>query len=545
VGTLAGKVQLSSGTEGTVLASGTTIASFSDSNATDAASGFNATITWGDGSSSAGTISGSNGSFTVSGGHTYADEGSFPLSVAITRTADGSAITPSGTVVVAEGDVLTPQAVTLSGTSGQALSNVTVATFTDTDTTSPASDFTATITWGDGSSSAGTVSGSAGTFSVTGSHTYVTAGTDPVAVTLTDDAPGTSTATADSTAQIVSGSGGQTVSTPVAGPIVMAAADTSLTVTGSGSVISMGENVDGVDSAPVAPSTITNFGHIYATGGGNSAGVWLEAGGSVNNGSGAVISGGGYGVDVSGGSSTVTNSGTISGGNYAVLFANSGTNRLVVNPTAVFNGLVQGGSGANTLELAGGAGSISGLSGGSGTIAANGSWSFSSFQTISVDAGGTWTLNGGDIPTIANNGTIDVNGSLDASSAIDPGSAGVFQLATGSVLEVAVALGPQTKIQFLGSSALVVDSAGSFGINVGTTSYVGPQLQDFIASDTIDLKNFALAGATFDYNASTGLLQLHNGTSQAASFAFQTSSLGGGTFHLASDGASGILITHA
>ena len=40
---------------------------------------FTATINWGDGTTTAGTVIGSNGSFTVAGGHTYADEGSDPL----------------------------------------------------------------------------------------------------------------------------------------------------------------------------------------------------------------------------------------------------------------------------------------------------------------------------------------------------------------------------------------------------------------------------------------------------------------------------------
>ncbi|MBV8912619.1 MAG: hypothetical protein JOZ05_06230, partial [Acetobacteraceae bacterium] len=74
-GSLAGSVQLGAATEGTALAAGTVVASFTDSNAADPASGFTATITWGDGTSSAGTVAGANGAFTVTAGHTYADEG--------------------------------------------------------------------------------------------------------------------------------------------------------------------------------------------------------------------------------------------------------------------------------------------------------------------------------------------------------------------------------------------------------------------------------------------------------------------------------------
>jgi hypothetical protein len=61
----------------------------------------------------------------------------------------------------------------------------TVATFTDSDTSLTAGDYTASINWGDLSISAGTVSGASGSFTVTGSHTYVTGGSFIVMVTIT------------------------------------------------------------------------------------------------------------------------------------------------------------------------------------------------------------------------------------------------------------------------------------------------------------------------------------------------------------------------
>jgi hypothetical protein len=92
---------------------------------------------------------------------------------------------------------------------------------------------------------------------------------------------------------------------------------------------------------------------------------------------------------------------------------------------------------------------------------------------------------------------------------------------------------------------LVIDNAAAFGTNVGSASYVGPQLDGFVSGDTIDLKNFAAAGVTLNYNASSGVLQVANGSSQVASLKFQTSSLGSGIFHDTGDGAGGILITHS
>ena len=68
---------------------------------------------------------------------------------------------------------LAPTLTPPSPVEGMALSSVTVATFAAGDTSAQATDFTATITWGDGSTSPGAVSVLSGaTFKVTASHTY-------------------------------------------------------------------------------------------------------------------------------------------------------------------------------------------------------------------------------------------------------------------------------------------------------------------------------------------------------------------------------------
>ena len=64
-----------------------------------------------------------------------------------------------------------------------------VATFTSNDSPAqPGSAYSATISWGDGSSpSAGSITGPAGgVFSVTASHTYAKSGTYTMTVTVTD-----------------------------------------------------------------------------------------------------------------------------------------------------------------------------------------------------------------------------------------------------------------------------------------------------------------------------------------------------------------------
>lgn len=100
-----------------------------------------------------------------------------------------------------EADVLSGTTIVFSATQGTAFTG-TVARFTDTDTISTASDFFATIDWGDGTTTSGVVSGSAGAFQVSGTHTYANYKTYNVIVTLNDDAPGTATASVTSTANV-------------------------------------------------------------------------------------------------------------------------------------------------------------------------------------------------------------------------------------------------------------------------------------------------------------------------------------------------------
>ena len=229
-------------------------------------------------------------------------------------------------------------------------------------------------------------------------------------------------------------------------------------------------------------ATLTNSGSIAATVAGG-AGADIEGGGTVTNNAGATLSGSAFGVFLTGGG-TVINAGTIGGASYAVKFGGSGTNnRLVVEAGAVLNGAVGGASGGtNALEFAGGAGTLSNVAGGSGSVTQGSqSWSFfGGFSTIAVDAGANWTVSGTNgIANVSNAGTVAVLGSLDITSAIDAASSGLFQLGSGATLETAAALGSATQIAFIGPSTLSVDDFAAFGTSSGTLSYAGPQLQAF------------------------------------------------------------------
>jgi hypothetical protein len=83
---------------------------------------------------------------------------------------------------------------------------VPVATFTDSDTAAPPSEFSATINWGDGTTPlpAGVITGSDGSFTVTGTHTYAANGMyGPVVVTISDSL-GLTTTVNDNSVQVAS-----------------------------------------------------------------------------------------------------------------------------------------------------------------------------------------------------------------------------------------------------------------------------------------------------------------------------------------------------
>lgn len=181
-----------------------TVATFSDADTSKTPASFTVTIAWGDGTTTPGTVTGGSGSFTVSGQHTYADEGAFTFTVTVTETGPGGATaSSSATATATEADVLAGTPVGISPFAGASFTGI-VATFTDADTANVASDFLATIDWGDGTTTAATVTGGGGTFAVTGTHTYAATGPFTVTVTLADDPPGTATATVASTANVMS-----------------------------------------------------------------------------------------------------------------------------------------------------------------------------------------------------------------------------------------------------------------------------------------------------------------------------------------------------
>jgi hypothetical protein len=173
------------------------VASFTDADPYSVANDFAATIDWSDGTSTEGAINlvggtGTENHFQVTGDHIYAEEGSYPVDVTVT-TRGSNPQTLSTTAQIADA-TLTAEHATFNAPENVSMTQV-VATFTDDNSAAALSEFSATIDWGDGSTSAGVITQSSGPgtpFLVSGTHEYDDSGGSqemdgfPVIVTITD-----------------------------------------------------------------------------------------------------------------------------------------------------------------------------------------------------------------------------------------------------------------------------------------------------------------------------------------------------------------------
>jgi hypothetical protein len=161
-------------------------ATFSDPDPTAMATDYLATIAWGDGSSSVGTVSGaSGGPFSVSGTHTYLEEGAYAVTTYISDADEASTeTTATSTVNIADAGLSASCATPANSVTSY---NSAVATFIDADSSRAASNYAATIAWGDGSSSPGIVTGpDGGPFTVSAAHSYGPTGKFNISTTIKD-----------------------------------------------------------------------------------------------------------------------------------------------------------------------------------------------------------------------------------------------------------------------------------------------------------------------------------------------------------------------
>ncbi len=332
-------------------------------------------------------------------------------------------------------------------------------------------------------------------------------------------------------------------------------------------------------------------GAVVNTGTITGSGVVLEAGGSVLNWQSGVISGP-TGVRVESGAAVVNNFGTIAAPNgsaAAVRFADADGNLAVVHPGAVFVGQVRGGAGQDTLELAGGAGTVAWLGA-----------HYVGFETLSLQPGAHWRMTGlNTLPddatlAIAFGSTLSVAGTLRVAGDVGlarlgslaalptgaivignaPASSGAITVAAGqqvsgigalkaaSIVDAGTIVASGGALRLVGSlsgtGTVAIDSHaimaiyGAVGLPritflpgdgqtllLGEPGSVAATIDGFGATDAIDLHGIGLAtaldfsGDTLTLSAPAGAVTLHfAGPYQAGGFA------------IADDGRGGTLLTY-
>jgi uncharacterized protein (TIGR03118 family) len=168
------------------------VATFSTTDLKAGTGEFAAVINWGDGQTSQGTIVATGaGHFRVVGDHTYAQPGSFTISSTISDD-EGKSVSDASTAAVSAPSIVAQGLSVAPGRRGSFSGNV--ATFTSP-VAVPPGQFAAVINWGDGTTSSGVVTSSAGpsgvsTFTVSGSHHFAKRKLGPATVTIVESGGG-------------------------------------------------------------------------------------------------------------------------------------------------------------------------------------------------------------------------------------------------------------------------------------------------------------------------------------------------------------------
>jgi hypothetical protein len=176
-----------------------TVASFSDADAGGTASQFTAITSWGDGTYSVSTVALAGSVFNITDAHTYTALGNYTVVVDVWDVG-GSTLEMTGSATVTSGFAPIRPGPKATGTHATATHRVafhgSVASFVGSIVGGTARSYTASITWGDGHTTSGTIQPTGNNnFSVIGANTYATAGTFTVHVTITDSNGASTTVT--------------------------------------------------------------------------------------------------------------------------------------------------------------------------------------------------------------------------------------------------------------------------------------------------------------------------------------------------------------
>ena len=173
------------------------VASFSDvfDDGTYPAGSYQTSISWGDGQTTAGTITSDGmGDYTLQDTHAYAAAGDYQV-VALVFASDGYAASATSEAIVSAAPI--PLSATASGAIAAQQNQTLASTLASFTGPSPnASSYVASIDWGDGVVTLGTITATnLNNFAVTGSHVYTANGSFTATVTIDDTVGDESTGT--------------------------------------------------------------------------------------------------------------------------------------------------------------------------------------------------------------------------------------------------------------------------------------------------------------------------------------------------------------
>jgi len=201
--------------EGTAPTNFPFVAFFTTPNLLAVATDFAAVVDYGDGTTENAVITASPqpGSFQVGTSKLYDKAGTYPINVVLTSPG-GSQIQTSGSVTVTAAPISVAP-VAIVGQSKTQISGLTVATFTSANPKALASAYSATISWGDGTTSVGTVAATGlGGFVVLGDHIFAEGGTFSVVVSIVGSGVGAAIASPASIADTLFPISGGATSAP-------------------------------------------------------------------------------------------------------------------------------------------------------------------------------------------------------------------------------------------------------------------------------------------------------------------------------------------
>ena len=164
------------------------IVTFDDAGAC-AADAYSVQISWGDGTTSPGTLTKvvqstpATCSYDAQGEHAYRVAGTYAINATITRGAETVTTPVAGTATIRDAEVR-GEGAALTATAGQAF-DVELGEVNDRNRLAQPGDFAATVDWGDGTApTAARITGTDGRFSVLGGHAYAAPGTYRYVITL-------------------------------------------------------------------------------------------------------------------------------------------------------------------------------------------------------------------------------------------------------------------------------------------------------------------------------------------------------------------------